>query len=263
LVNTFVNTGVHKTLSSRELKEINRCQAKLGLSARTVARLLGISVTYLSLLKHGKRPISTILMRHIHDLDPQDVIAAVEVLPRKYALVCMETNSNANLTPVRQVVEHFLVAKQLEGCAKDTIRFYRENLVRFLWWGERNALPDEVSKIDVQRLRDFLYYVQTAKERFGGRSVSARRLASPSTVDAYWRTLQSLFAWLVREGIVAPDKNPMVRIPRPRVPEKVTQDIPLDLISKVLESYDDSSFLSVRNRAIILVTCATPTQHLC
>jgi site-specific recombinase XerD len=202
-------------------------------------------------------------MRHIHDLDPQDVIAAVEVLPRKYALVCMETNSNANLTPVRQVVEHFLVAKQLEGCAKDTIRFYRENLVRFLWWGERNALPDEVSKIDVQRLRDFLYYVQTAKERFGGRSVSARRLASPSTVDAYWRTLQSLFAWLVREGIVAPDKNPMVRIPRPRVPEKVTQDIPLVLISKVLESYDNSSFLSVRNRAIILVTCATPTPHLC
>ena len=169
----------------------------------------------------------------------------------------METNSNANLTPVRQVVERFLVAKQLEGCAKDTIRFYRENLVRFLWWGERNALPDEVSKIDVQHLRDFLYYVQTAKERFGGRSVSARRPASPDTVDAYWRTLQSLFAWLVREGIVAPDKNPMVRIPRPRVPEKVTQDIPLDLISKVLESYDNSSFLSVRNRAIILVLLDT------
>jgi transcriptional regulator with XRE-family HTH domain len=128
LENTFAHTGVYQTLSSSSLKEINRCQQKLGLSDRTVARLLGISVTYLSLLKHGKRPISAVLMRHIHDLNPQDVTAAVEVLPRKPALVCMETNSNANLTPVRQVVERFLIAKQLEGCAKDTIRFYRDNL---------------------------------------------------------------------------------------------------------------------------------------
>ena len=100
-VNTFVHTGVYKTLSSSSLKEINRCQQKLGLSDRTVARLLGISVTYLSLLKHSKRPISAVLMRHIHDLDPQDVIAAVEVLPRKSVLVCMETDSNANVVNQR------------------------------------------------------------------------------------------------------------------------------------------------------------------
>jgi len=263
LVNTFVNAGVYQKLPLGALKEINKCQFQLRLSDRTLAKLLGISVSFLSFVKHGKKPVTVRFLHRLRKLDVESIVYAVEVLPRKYALVCMETNSNANLTPVRQVVERFLVAKQLEGCAKDTIRFYRENLVRFLWWGERNALLDEVSKIDVQCLRDFLYYVQTAKERFGGRSVSARRLASPSTVDAYWRTLQSLFAWLVREGIVSPGKNPMVRIPRPRVPEKVTQDIPLDLISKVLESYDNSSFLSVRNRAIILVTCATPTPHLC
>jgi site-specific recombinase XerD len=140
----------------------------------------------------------------------------VEVLPRKNALVYMETNSNAKLTSVREVVDRFLVAKQLEGCAKDTIGFYGENLARFLWWCERNGIPDGVSRINVQHLRDFLYYVQTAKERFGGRSVSSKRPASPGTVDAYWRTLQSLFAWLVREGIVAPAENPMARIPRPR-----------------------------------------------
>jgi hypothetical protein len=46
------------------------------------------------LLKHGQRPISAMLVRRIKDINPQGVVATVEVFPRKYALVCMETNSN-------------------------------------------------------------------------------------------------------------------------------------------------------------------------
>jgi site-specific recombinase XerC len=77
-----------------------------------------------------------------------------------------------------------------------------------------------------------------------------------STVDAYWRILQSLFTWLVRENVIDIEDNPIKRIPRPKV-QKVVQNIPLELIRKALVKFGRATFLYVRNCAIILILLDT------
>jgi len=154
---------------------------------------------------------------------------------------------------LRQIKEDFLVAKQAEGKTEDTVAFYRENLERILWWFGSFRLVQYVEKITANHLRELLVYIRTTSNRWDIGSISSRKPASKSTVDAYWRTLQALFSWLVYEEIIEVGVNPMKKIPRPEVAHKVIQDIPLSLIKKVTEICGNTTFTLARNRAIILI----------
>ncbi|MDO8567330.1 MAG: tyrosine-type recombinase/integrase, partial [Dehalococcoidales bacterium] len=105
--------------------------------------------------------------------------------------------------------------------------------------------------------RAFLCYVQTSTNRWGGGSNASIAQASMSTLDTYWRTLQAIFSWFGREGVVGRDLNPLIKIPRPKVPTKVIQDIPLDLIVKALDEWDNTTLIGARNRAILLLLLDT------
>jgi integrase/recombinase XerD len=154
-------------------------------------------------------------------------------------------------------IQNFLLAKQVEGKSPATLTFYRQNLGRVLWWLEHNHIREDMKSLDVNIIRLLLAYVQTAINRWGIGSKSSEHKASMSTVDAYWRTLQALFAWLVRENVMDVKNNPMKRIPRPKCQQKVVQDIPLELIRKALIKHGRNAFLNARNCAIILILLDT------
>ncbi len=153
----------------------------------------------------------------------------------------------------RQIVHDFLVAKQAEGKTEAAVKFYRENLGRILWWFDVFNMVQFVEEITPTHIRELLVYIRTTSNRWAIGSASSRKPASKSTVDAYWRTMQSLFAWLVREEIIDTKLNPMKKIPRPDVAHKVIQDIPLSLIKKAIVNCGSSAFTAARNKAIILV----------
>ena len=102
-------------------------------------------------------------------------------------------------TGLEQLVRDFLVAKQVEGKTPATLSFYQQNLERFLWWLRTYATSSNIDDIDVQLLRSFLFYIKTTPKRWAIGSKSSEHIPSIITVDAYWRTLQALFSWLVRE----------------------------------------------------------------
>jgi len=154
-------------------------------------------------------------------------------------------------------IQHFLVAKQVEGKSPATLKFYRENLERFMWWVQQNGVSHDVSKMQVQQLRSFLAYVQTTPNRWGIGSTSSQRLPSMATVDAYWRSLQGFFTWLVKEGVLKAEASPMTKLPRPKVPRKIVQDIPLHMVRRAVDELDISTLVGARNRAIILVLLDT------
>ncbi|NQS88770.1 tyrosine-type recombinase/integrase [Patescibacteria group bacterium] len=162
-----------------------------------------------------------------------------------------------NKNDIEKLIQNFLIAKQVEGKSKATLSFYSQNLTRFLWWLKENNHHLAIEAIDTNVIRTFFSYVHNSPKRWQVGSQSSQQPASMATVDAYWRTLQSLFSWLIKEGAISPDINPIQRIPRPRVPVKVIQDIPLELIKTALDLWDENSFVGARNRAIIIMLLDT------
>lgn len=48
------------------------------------------------------------------------------------------------------LIQDFLVAKQIEGKTQDILDFYRQNLQRIQWWLESINLDGDVQQITVQ-----------------------------------------------------------------------------------------------------------------
>jgi site-specific recombinase XerD len=230
-------------------------QQKFQWSDRRIARELGISSTYLSLLKNGKRPLSPSLMEKATALvltysqeSFQDV--------NSYSQFITLYNVMKSGKDLKKQIDYFLLAKQVEGKSQDTLDFYSQNLGRFLWWLGLNNIQFDLESIDVNTIRSFLAYVHTATNSWSVGSKYSEKKASMSTVDAHWRTLQSLFIWLARENVIDIEDNPIKRNPRPRV-QKVVQDIPLELIRKALVKFGRATFLCAINCAIILILLNT------
>jgi site-specific recombinase XerD len=232
---------------------IKRLHDEFGLSQHTLALGIGITPSYLSQLVKGKRrltpPVLVALEDYLFSQSPQ---LALHFLDPFYVLTPLVTMEGEEMG-IREVIEQFLVAKEVEGKTPATLDFYRDNLGRFHWWLEVSGVGPELRDITTATIRAFLGYVKNTPNRWQVGSTSSRKLPTMSTVDAYWRTLQSLFSWLIAEETIIPAENPLRKVPRPKVPRKIVQDIPLLLIRKAVELWDPNTFRGARNIAIILI----------
>lgn len=110
-----------------------------------------------------------------------------------------------------------------------------ESFDKFL--GERH-LPRQAAEITRQHIDAFLA------------DLHDRGLAASSVASAYTR-LKLFFTWLEEEGEI--DLSPMVRIKKPKVPEKPVEVFTPDELERILATTDSKAFLDVRDRAILLL----------
>lgn len=97
-----------------------------------------------------------------------------------------------------EAVRMFFVAKNIQGCTKRTLEYYRSVISAFL-----NFLQNKpVTSITTNDIR---YYLAVKKERDNN---------SDPNVDNIRRTLSSFFAWLMEEEYIT--KNPIVKIKKVR-----------------------------------------------
>jgi transcriptional regulator with XRE-family HTH domain len=224
----FVNKTVHKITPENPVIDIPSFLSYIhntyGVSYRYIAEVLGISNTYLSYLRRGLRnPTPQVIQQIIQVFSLQENFPPENVIIRDvfFAANIRRRNMAAERLTLEEVIYNFLVAKQAENKSKATIKFYRENLDRSVWWFRTFSNCCFIDEISTQRLRELFVYIGTATDRWKKGSVSSRKPASKSTVDAYWRTLQSLFTWLVTEEIIEEKKNPMKKIPRPKASSQI------------------------------------------
>jgi len=168
-----------------------------------------------------------------------------------------DTALPAASSQLRTIIDDFVMAKTVEGKTKDTIEFYRSNLYRFIWWLEHEGLQLTLRALDTGNIRHFLYYIQTEPVRFGGLSTASRRQAGQATVDAYWRSLQSLCKWLVREGVIKEQDNPIKRVERPKQPKMMIPDIPKQDLIAMFNELSTGEFKDKRNKAFLLILLDT------
>ena len=256
-VNKFVNP-IHPYREQLFRYLIHQLQRQLHISNATLARSIGISPAYLSYLKSGKRSLTPAILMNLEGY--------LSSLANPPALnfsdpFCVDTSVQGMIRikdfHTSELIAQFLEAKEVEGRTRGTLAFYRDNLGRFLWWLKESGTGPEIKAVTTQKLRSFLAYVKNTKNRWRVGSTSSRGLPTMATVDAYWRTLQSFFAWLVKQEILNEKENPLRKIPRPKVAKKIVQDIPLKLIQCALDLWNQTTFIGARNRAIILILLDT------
>jgi len=67
---------------------------------------------------------------------------------------------------LEEVIYNFLIAKQAESKSEATIKFYRENLDRSIWWFRNFGNCSFLDDISVQKLRELFVYIGMATNRW-------------------------------------------------------------------------------------------------
>ena len=133
---------------------------------------------------------------------------------------------------LRSLVEDYLLNCRCENKSAATIANYQYRLASFTWFCQTSGFPGEVEKITTTHIRQFLYYLASEPNRWGGSSISARQPACSSTINHYYRVLHSFFNWLKQEGLI--NENPLTRIKTPRFENKVIKALTPEEVAALL-----------------------------
>jgi len=159
------------------------------------------------------------------------------------------------VTSITSLAEGYLINCRCEAKSEATINNYQDRLQRFAWFCQVNDYPDEPQKISANHIRQFLWYLASEPNRWGGDHPSSRKPASQSTVNNYYRVLNTFFGWLEKEELIA--DNPVAHLKTPRFDHKVVQALSPNEIKRLLDTCSGKSMLEVRNKAILSILLDT------
>jgi integrase/recombinase XerD len=116
-----------------------------------------------------------------------------------------------------------------------TLHKYEQVIEHFIWLGKRSKFPNQIDKITVNEVREFLYYLASEKNRWGSDNQAARKMVSSATVGTYYRALRTFFNWLYREEIIT--DNPFSKLKPPEVMRKIVQALTSDEAARLLVAF--------------------------
>ena len=164
-------------------------------------------------------------------------------------LICVDRESEQRFS-LKQAVDNYLLSCKVEGKSLATIEAYKSKLYPFLWYIKHYNLPDDVTAITTQHIREFLVYLRDNPVRFGGTNTQSRKPVNKTTIQRYYRVLCSFWNWLLAEEIAI--DNPLLRIQTPRAEKKVIKGLAPEEVKRLLEQFDNS-FDGRRNKAMLLI----------
>lgn len=159
------------------------------------------------------------------------------------------------------LVRDYILNCTVEGKSPNTIATYEIILKNFLWYCEQNDFP-EAPRLTATHVKEFLFYLLSEPNRWGSNNPAARKPASRTTVNDYYRTLHCFFNWLEREGIIL--ENPFTNLKPPKIERKVIEALTESEIKRLLDQCSGKTALHVRNKAIlsILFDCGLRVSEL-
>ena len=150
----------------------------------------------------------------------KSVFSSVEVIGRN---IQFEIEDNFEL------LDLFLSAKQVEGCSKKTLIYYKSTIEKMLV-----DVDKRIDNINTDDIRDYL-----SEYRF-------KRNSSKTTIDNMRRILSSFFSWLEDEDYIL--KNPVKRIKKikqGRVVKEILSDENLETLCNNCDNIRDLAMLEL------------------
>jgi len=158
-------------------------------------------------------------------------------------------------TSITYLVQGYMLNCRCEAKSQATIDNYQYRLKCFVWFCQVNDYPAELQKLGVNHIRQFLWYLASESNRWGSGNPSSGKPASQSTVNHYYRVLNTFFGWLKQEGFI-PD-NPVAYIKAPKIDHKVVPALTPNEVRRLLDACSSKSALDVRNKAILSILLDT------
>jgi site-specific recombinase XerD len=156
------------------------------------------------------------------------------------------------------LVQGFIFSLEAEGKAPLTVHYYQGNLQRFLWYANEHDWPSDPSTIDAWKIREFLVYASTARNRWGTTGNGSENCREPSKTGGwrYYRTLRAFFNWAISEGLLRenPLSNIKIKPPKEQPVEPYTRDELRRFIAVSDRDFaNGDKFLGSRAKAIVLL----------
>lgn len=123
-----------------------------------------------------------------------------------------------------------------------TIETYSKNLSAFFHWADAGHGPDV--EVDPRLIRRFM------ADKFE----AGRR---PNTVRAYLITLRALFSFLVADGVIEEQANPMRHVKNPKMTSERVRPLAPEEVKVLLNTFDKTSLVDYRNYIICLLMLDT------
>ncbi len=137
---------------------------------------------------------------------------------------------------VQALLSSFRLALRAEGLTEKTFNIYADAIRRLEAFRLERGMPP-VPAMSTEHIREFLGDMQERD--------------APSTVSQRYRSLKRFYRWLVEEGEIR--ENPMLRIKPPKVPDTIKEHYGTEGIERVLKACGDKDWVSLRDRAMVLV----------
>jgi site-specific recombinase XerD len=161
------------------------------------------------------------------------------------------SKSNNTAISLESVAKGYLLNCRCENKSPKTLHKYEEIIAHFIWLARRSGFPNQIDKITVNEVREFLYYLASEKNRWDSDNHAARKMVSSATVGTYYRALRTFFNWLYREEIIT--DNPFSNLRPPKVMRKIVQALTSDEVARLLDTASGKTAFDFRNRAILSV----------
>ena len=158
--------------------------------------------------------------------------------------------SLVSTTSLESLAKGYILNCKTEGKSPKTISGYEMALRNFHWYCQQNDFP-EVQKLTAVHVRHFLWYLASESHRWNSTSPAAKKQASSTTVNDYFRAIRTFFNWLEREELII--ENPFKNLKTPKVDNKVVQALSPTEIDRLFKVCSGKSVLDVRNKAILSV----------
>lgn len=140
-----------------------------------------------------------------------------------------------------QAKKIFLITKKSENVTVRTLETYDEVMKGFLKYVIEQQIYD-ISEVDSNIIREFLIMLQ---ER-GLRGVTRHR---------HFRCLRTFFLFLHREDYMS--NNPIKNVKPPKIEQKIMRTFTAQEISKILNSFNKTTFYGLRNYCIMAMLFST------
>jgi len=169
---------------------------------------------------------------------------------------------NFPIDDLESMAKGYILSCRCEGKSEQTIRLYQIVLRNLLWFYQQRGYPTAPSRITALYLREFLWYLASEPNRWGGKTTPARNPASRTTVHDYYRTVKTFLGWLERQDLIA--ENPFKNLKPPEVDKEIIKALTPDEIKHLFKVCSGKTALDVRDKAIlsILLDCGLRVAEL-